>query len=83
MKFPKAFWRNKIGNADYFGHVPGAMEERGLFSVFYDVSRDVSIDFDWLIDYWLIDDWLMIDWLIDWFIVDNQSNKVVVVPIGD
>ena len=41
LKFPSAFWRNKIGDADYFGHVPGTSEDRGMFSVFYDVSREV------------------------------------------
>jgi len=40
LKFPTAFWRNKIGDADYFGHVPGTSEDRGMFSVFYDVSRE-------------------------------------------
>ena len=42
LRFPTAFWRKKIREADYFGHVPGTSEERGLFSVFYDVSKDVS-----------------------------------------
>jgi len=43
LKFPSAFWRKKIREADYFGHVPGTSEDRGLFSVFYDVSKDVSL----------------------------------------
>jgi len=39
IKFPKAFWKKKIGEADYFGHVPSSENDRGLFSVFYDVSK--------------------------------------------
>ncbi|XP_065652086.1 lysine-specific histone demethylase 2 isoform X2 [Hydra vulgaris] len=39
LKFTKPFWRNKIGEADYFGHIPSSPKDRGLFSVFYDVSK--------------------------------------------
>ena len=40
LKFSKPFWRTKIGDADYFGHIPSSAKDRGLFSVFYDVSKD-------------------------------------------
>lgn len=39
LKFKTPFWRSKIGEADYFGHVPESVKDRGLFSVFYDVSK--------------------------------------------
>ena len=39
LKFSKPFWRTKIGDADYFGHIPSCVKDRGLFSVFYDVSK--------------------------------------------
>ena len=28
---------------DYFGHIPASEEKRGYFSVFYDMTPDVSI----------------------------------------
>ena len=38
LTFKTPFWRDKIGNADIFGHVSLSTERRGLFSVLYDIS---------------------------------------------
>jgi lysine-specific histone demethylase 1B len=38
VRFSSRFWANKVGDADYFGHVPEDMNTRGLFNMFYDLS---------------------------------------------
>ncbi|XP_019850257.1 PREDICTED: lysine-specific histone demethylase 1B-like [Amphimedon queenslandica] len=38
LTFKTPFWKEKIGNADIFGHIPLSTEKRGLFSVLYDIS---------------------------------------------
>ncbi|EEC20158.1 amine oxidase, putative, partial [Ixodes scapularis] len=38
LQFPKAFWADRVTEADFFGHVPVSAERRGLFSVFFDLS---------------------------------------------
>lgn len=48
MSFPKRFWSKKVGDADFFGHVPVAGEPRGFFSVFYDMTSAVSVLKPWL-----------------------------------
>lgn len=42
LQFPKAFWADRVTNADFFGHVPVSAERRGLFSVFFDLSPRVQ-----------------------------------------
>jgi len=38
VRFSHRFWSSKVGDADYFGHVPEDMHTRGLFNMFYDLS---------------------------------------------
>lgn len=38
LQFPYRFWDRKVQGADYFGHVPPSPENRGMFSVFYDMD---------------------------------------------
>uniref|UniRef100_A0A3P8VET1 [histone-H3]-N(6),N(6)-dimethyl-L-lysine(4) FAD-dependent demethylase n=1 Tax=Cynoglossus semilaevis TaxID=244447 RepID=A0A3P8VET1_CYNSE len=38
LRFPHRFWDKKIQGADYFGHVPPSPDQRGMFSVFYDMD---------------------------------------------
>ena len=38
MAFSTPFWRNSVGNTDFFGHVASRREHRGMFGVFYDMS---------------------------------------------
>uniref|UniRef100_A0A6B0VG90 Putative lysine-specific histone demethylase 1 n=2 Tax=Ixodes ricinus TaxID=34613 RepID=A0A6B0VG90_IXORI len=42
LQFPKAFWAERVTEADFFGHVPVSAERRGLFSVFFDLSPRVQ-----------------------------------------
>ena len=42
MQFPTRFWDSKVQNTDYFGHIPSSEDKRGYFSVFYDMTPDVS-----------------------------------------
>ncbi|XP_078481098.1 lysine-specific histone demethylase 2 [Ciona intestinalis] len=35
--FPKRFWDSKMDGANYFGYVPLSADEKGFFTVFYDV----------------------------------------------
>uniref|UniRef100_A0A2R5LMK0 Putative amine oxidase n=1 Tax=Ornithodoros turicata TaxID=34597 RepID=A0A2R5LMK0_9ACAR len=42
LKFGKPFWASKVRSADFFGHVPSSAEQRGLFSVFFDLSPRVQ-----------------------------------------
>ena len=42
LLFPQPFWRNTVGNADFFGHVATSREKRGMFGVFYDLSPKSS-----------------------------------------
>ncbi|XP_064652344.1 lysine-specific histone demethylase 2-like [Lineus longissimus] len=44
LKFPERFWGDKIGEADFFGHITPTGTTRGLFSVFYDLSDRTSGD---------------------------------------
>lgn len=39
LKFPFAFWRKKVGDADFFGRVAKTKEDRGLFPMFYDMGN--------------------------------------------
>lgn len=39
LKFPFPFWRKKVGDADFFGRVAKAKEDRGLFPMFYDMGK--------------------------------------------
>ena len=41
LLFPQPFWRSVNGNADFFGHVANLQEDRGMFSIFYDLSKDM------------------------------------------
>lgn len=38
LKFLSPFWRNTVGNADFFGHIASSRAQRGMFGVFYDLS---------------------------------------------
>ena len=38
MSFSAPFWRNTVGNTDFFGHVVSRSEHRGMFGLFYDMS---------------------------------------------
>ncbi|KAH6935162.1 hypothetical protein HPB50_004298 [Hyalomma asiaticum] len=38
LKFSRPFWSAEVTSADFFGHVPSSPEQRGLFSVFFDLS---------------------------------------------
>lgn len=38
LKFSSAFWRDTVGNADFFGHIASCRSQRGMFGVFYDLS---------------------------------------------
>ncbi|XP_065281248.1 lysine-specific histone demethylase 1B-like isoform X2 [Dermacentor albipictus] len=38
LKFSRPFWSAQVTSADFFGHVPSSPEQRGLFSVFFDLS---------------------------------------------
>jgi lysine-specific histone demethylase 1B len=42
LKFSRPFWRDKLKNLDIFGRVSTQTSQRGLFSVFYDISNDTS-----------------------------------------
>lgn len=41
LQFPYRFWDRRVQGADYFGHVPPSPENRGMFSVFYDMDPKV------------------------------------------
>lgn len=43
LLFPQPFWRNTVGNADFFGHIARSREQRGMFGVFYDLSPKLNI----------------------------------------
>lgn len=43
LRFPHRFWDKKIQGADYFGHVPPSPDQRGMFSVFYDMDPQVWV----------------------------------------
>ena len=43
LAFEKNFWKEKIGESDYFGRIPEAEKDRGLACLFYDVSAKVNI----------------------------------------
>ena len=43
LKFPYAFWRKKVGDADFFGHVAKTKEDRGFFPMFYDMVYCVDL----------------------------------------
>ncbi|XP_013396909.1 lysine-specific histone demethylase 1B-like, partial [Lingula anatina] len=38
LQFPERFWQNKAKRAGFFGHVPSDESQRGLFSMFYDLT---------------------------------------------
>lgn len=42
LKFSRPFWADRVTSADFFGHVPASPEQRGLFSVFFDLSPCVQ-----------------------------------------
>ncbi|XP_072175827.1 lysine-specific histone demethylase 2-like [Diadema setosum] len=42
LQFPERFWDRMVQDNDYFGHIPLDPEERGFFSVFYDMSSGKS-----------------------------------------
>ena len=44
LLFPQPFWRNIVGNADFFGHIANSKEQRGMFGVFYDLSPKSCVD---------------------------------------
>ncbi|GAB1611014.1 lysine-specific histone demethylase 2 [Argonauta hians] len=39
LKFKKNFWKEKVKSVDVFGHVASTESCRGLFSIFYDLSK--------------------------------------------
>ncbi|XP_035828739.1 lysine-specific histone demethylase 1B [Aplysia californica] len=39
LQFDQNFWSEKIKGKTMFGHVPGPTPQRGLFSIFHDVSK--------------------------------------------
>lgn len=43
LKFSQPFWSGQVTSADFFGHVPASPEQRGLFSVFFDLSPRVQV----------------------------------------
>ena len=38
LKFVVPFWRELVGDANFFGHVPTSSAERGMFGMYYDMS---------------------------------------------
>lgn len=38
LQFSTCFWEEKLKGSDFFGHVPSVPEEKGLFSIFYDLT---------------------------------------------
>ncbi|KAH8026549.1 hypothetical protein HPB51_021443 [Rhipicephalus microplus] len=42
LKFTRPFWSAEVRSADFFGHVPSSPEQRGLFSVFFDLSPRIQ-----------------------------------------
>ena len=42
LKFAVPFWRELIGDANFFGHVPTSSAERGMFGMYYDMSPPVN-----------------------------------------
>lgn len=39
LQFKRNFWKEKVKDVDVFGHIASDESSRGLFSVFYDLSR--------------------------------------------
>ncbi|XP_071959369.1 lysine-specific histone demethylase 2-like [Antedon mediterranea] len=44
LQFPSRFWSKKVIATDYFGHIPPAVDKRGMFSVFYDMTPPRSFE---------------------------------------
>ena len=42
LAFNVNFWKEKVGEADFFGRIPDTEKDRGLACLFYDVSFKVS-----------------------------------------